>query len=300
MPTSTIVAGASGYIGSHLVNRFEPGAKVACISRAELPNSGSKPSDHIFVPYDDIVRGDWSKLGGFAGGSLVHLIGTGRGMQSLDIWSANVASTEMLLQMAKQLKLSRIVYLSGFGIPSSSSSSYYQAKQQAERLIIDSGFPHLILRCSYVVGRQDELTPAIIDNAIDGRCEIPGSGKYRIQPLFIDDLVSVILAVLSSNTQVSKTVDVLGEAVSFEAFVRKLLKRLHIECELHSRTIEEFVREAVLSDNPALSLDELGILMSDIVGPPTRQVFGVKIRGIEAVIESVSAQWLAGHEHQDL
>lgn len=292
MSAPIIIAGASGYIGTNLLARLDPTTSVACISRSRPDNHlGLQPKDYIFLHYDNAVRGELTGLNGFKGGTLVHLIGAGRGTRPLDIWEANVASTKMLTDMAFKLRLSRIIYLSGFGIPSNSSSSYYQAKQHAERIIVDSGLRYLILRCSYIVGRQDEITPDIIAGAIRGHCEIPGGGEYQIQPVFIDDLVSVIVAALHNPAHLNEFIDVIGEAVSFGAFVRRLLKRLGIACEVHSRNVEEFIRDAVLSDRPSLSLDELAILLADVVGSPSQQVYGVKIRNVEAIIESIATQW---------
>ena len=134
---------------------------------------------------------------------LVHLVGASRDTRHASIWDANVETTRTLVNFAETTGLSRIVFLSGHGVTSDSSDPYFRAKAEAESLIASSSIPSTILRCSYILGVGDELTPQIFAGMRNNRVEIIGDGSYRFQPLIVDDVVSVILAVAADESDKS-------------------------------------------------------------------------------------------------
>jgi hypothetical protein len=81
---------------------------------------------------------------------------------------------------------------------------------------------------------------------------------------------------------------ILGEPVSLEQFTLDVARRANPNVAVAHRDLAALLREAVLSATPEYSLDELGILVSDQVGPPTRELFGVRFRRYAQVVAAIS------------
>ncbi len=116
--------------------------------------------------------------------------------------------------------------------------------------------------------------------------EIPGDGSYRFQPIYIDDVVEVILHAVSLEGNQSLVFDLLGPVISFSAYVDLLSVRSGLKATIRHEKLERFIRQATLSSDPTFTTGELAVLVCDIVGPVTENCFGVRIRGIEETLDS--------------
>src|SRR5579872_5982532 len=258
-----IIAGATGYLGSRL-RRQVAGDRIAGVVvrrlLPELPGIKWTLGPAGIEPIDRQAAADCV---------LFHFIGGGRGRRARDIYDINVRSTEMLCDFAKAVGIRRIVYMSGFGVGGDTSSAYFQAKAEAEAVIKASGVDHAIMRCSYVLGGEDEFKPWLLAEIAGGVVHLPGGGEYRIQPVHIDDLMGCLMALAETDGRLDATYDFIGEPIAFKDFIGKLLRQLGAPVRIETAPIEPFVREAVLRPDPTFSLEELGILLCDIVGPWT-------------------------------
>ena len=164
---------------------------------------------------------------------------------------------------------------------------YFRSKAEAERLLRGSSVPATILRCSYVIGHGGELTPAILDGLQRGRLDVIGSGQYRIQPLFIDDVVSVLVAAASEVSNDDVVVDLIGEPIAFRDFVELFVSKGDGTTAIESVSIEQVIRDSIREFDPPITLSELAVLLCDLVGEPTRTCYGVSLRRPEAIVEAV-------------
>jgi NADH dehydrogenase len=279
-----IIAGATGYLGSRLRRHVARDRIAGVVVRRLLPElpgvkwtlgpAGIEPIDRHLAK--DCV--------------LFHFIGGGRGRRARDIYDINVRSTEMLCDFAKIAGIRRIIYMSGFGVGGETSSVYFQAKAEAEAVIKASGVDHAIMRCSYVLGGEDEFKPWLLSEVAGGLVHLPGGGEYRIQPVYIDDLMRCFMALAEKDGRLEATYDFIGEPVAFKDFVSKLVQRLGAPVPIEAAPIEPFVREAVLRPDPTFSLEELGILLCDIVGQWTTDVAGFRPRSVEDAIDAIAAE----------
>ena len=117
--------------------------------------------------------------------ALIHLIGTGRQTVNSTYEHVNVENTKKIIQLCKKSKIKKIVYISGLGISNKSVTSYFISKYKAEKEIIESGLDYTILRASYIIGNNDPLTKNLTNQIKKKKIQIPGSGKYHIQPIFV-------------------------------------------------------------------------------------------------------------------
>jgi len=133
-----------------------------------------------------------------------------------------VANSLTLIQAARAAGVSKIVHLSIANPSLDSHLPYYSGKARVEKAIIDSGLPYAILRPTVIFGPEDILINNI---AWFTRhfpvIAIPGSGRYELQPIFVEDIAE--LAVREAQNETSRILDAVGpETFAFEDLVRRV------------------------------------------------------------------------------
>jgi NADH dehydrogenase len=99
---------------------------------------------------------------------------------------------------------------------------YGRTKRMADRLLLDSGIPVTILRPSLVYGPGTRGVFVKLADLVRRLPVVPvvGEGTWSLRPVFVDDLVSVIVEVLDRPELAGRVYDVGGpESVSFNALV---------------------------------------------------------------------------------
>ena len=135
-----------------------------------------------------------------------------------------------------------------------SALPYYRGKAMQESILKDSGVPYSIVRPTLVFGKEDILVNNIawlIRNS--PVFPIFGSGRYRVQPVFVEDLAEI--AIRQSTGPAGTTVDAIGpETFTFQ--------------ELVSLVAEKIGRRPTVVNVPPF----LGILSGQILGVFLRDV----------------------------
>lgn len=196
------ITGASGQVGTQLQERLTGSAiQVVALGRGD----------------------DWRA--GIAGAEVVvHLAGTLQPQGGDTYESANVATARTVAEAAAAGGVSRIVFLSYVGASAGSSNEYLRAKAAAEDLLLASGVPVTIFRCLHIYGPPSHPGPtADAFLAKRGSVSVPGSGRQRIQPLYIGDVVSAVEHAATREDAPTGTFDLGGpEEMSIDDFVRAL------------------------------------------------------------------------------
>ena len=117
-------------------------------------------------------------------GCFVHLVGLGIETKRKSFEEVNVELTKKVIDLCKKSKIKKIIYFSGLGVSSKSTSDYFISKFKAEQLIIKSGLDYTIFRPSYIIGKDDYLTRNFKKQIRKKKILIPGSGKYIICLLY--------------------------------------------------------------------------------------------------------------------
>jgi NADH dehydrogenase len=120
-----------------------------------------------------------------------------------------VRNTERLFEAAKEADVQRIVHVSITNPSEDSPLEYFSGKARLERALADSGISHAILRPTVLFGKEDIL----INNIAWALRRLPvfgvfGSGEYRLQPIYVDDLAA--LAVEQGTSRENVTIDAIG------------------------------------------------------------------------------------------
>jgi len=175
-----------------------------------------------------------------------------------------VANTKILFHAAREAGIGRIVHISITHPDINSDLPYFRGKAELESALANLGMSYCILRPTVLFGKEDIL----INNIAWSLRHLPafgvfGSGDYRLQPIYVDDLAAATV------DQVTRNGNEVINAIGPETFTY--------------RGLAETIRRALGLKRPIIGLPPgvgywgcrlLGLLVNDVI--ITRQ----EIRGL--------------------
>lgn len=254
------VTGASGFVARNIRRALvDDGFEVVSASRRSFEAFG----DEIALTTADYTGdGIPEHIGGFD--AAIHLVGSGRQTYQSQYRTANLDVTDNVIRLCQRAGVRRIIYLSGLGVSPDATLCYFISKYQAEQAIIGSGLEYAIFRPSYIIGKDDYLTRNLARQASDGSVVVPGSGRYAIQPISIDDVVRVLERAVSAESLRNSILDMVGpQPITFREYVEAFAGR---DVSVSYMDMESAYREAILSKDPRYDVDDLNILVAGFVG----------------------------------
>ena len=278
-----VVVGASGFVGKNL-RKFlhELNLDVLAISRKNFRKHASEvkiTSTNLLEPKLQ------SKLKNYD--ALIHLIGIGRQTPKSTFEEINLNLTKDVIKICKNVGIKKIIFISGLGVSRSNKSDYFVSKYKAEREIINSGLDYTIFRASYIMGKTDYLTKALSKQMKKGTIVIPGSGKYRLQPIFVLDVAKIILEAILWKKFSKKIIDLVGpQKISFEDFVKLFAKNTGVK--IKKINLEDVYDEAKHNAKAVYGLESLNILVGDYTseGKQLKKLSSVKLTSVAEFLQS--------------
>ena len=288
-----LVTGATGYVGQALLRRLvEASFRVRCLVLPDDPVD-LKAALPVEVVRGDLTRAETLSEHGAGVGAIVHAASAMLPNPPALIQRVNVEGTRNMVTLARRCGAKRFVYLSAVSAAYSRLNSYGRSKVEAERLVRESGLAYTILRPTMVYGPGGGLHFAklvAVARKIPLVFPVLGSGTARLQPVWIDDVVTAIMLVLDDPRAYGRTYNLSGAtALSFGELVDAIVRaqgrrriRLHLPlwmCQLAARTLGP-----VLGPHSFLSTDALLGLNEDATldhGELTRD-FGFRPRTLES------------------
>jgi len=216
--------------------------------------------------------------------ALVHLIGIGKQSSKYN-FEDNIELTKNMIKTCKKSGIKKIIYISGLGVTKNSTSDYFISKYKAEQEIINSGLNYTIFRPSYIVGKKDYLSKFILKQIKKGIVIIPGSGKYRLQPIFVEDVAKIIVESIYEKKFSNKILDLVGpEIIKFEDFVRYFVKNK--KTRIQKINLESIYHDALHNPKGVYDLDSLNLLIGDYTGnlKQLQKTSNVKLRPIKDIL----------------
>lgn len=199
--------------------------------------------------------------------AFVHLIGIGRQTTHSSYDEVNVNLTKKAIMLCKEVRIKKIIFISGLGVNKDTTFGYFISKFRAEQEIINSGLDYTIFRASYIIGRNDPLTRTISEQYKKGVITIYGSGKYHLQPIFIDDVVEVIFQSLTDKKFSYKIIDLVGpQIITYLSFIQNFLQGRKVSIKKIS--FKEAYHQALNNLDSQIGVDDLNILVGDFIGDP--------------------------------
>jgi len=224
--TRIAITGASGFVGKNLRNFLHKNKiNVLGVSRKNF----HKHTSEVKITSTNLLEPKLqTKLKNYD--VLVHLIGIGRESPKSTFEEINLNLTKNVIKACKNAGIKKIIFISGLGVSKNNQSDYFISKYNAEHEIINSGLDYTIFRASYIMGKTDYLTKALSMQMKKGIISIPGSGKYRLQPIFVLDVAKIILEAILEKKFSKKIIDLVGpQKISFEDFVKLFTKNTRVK-----------------------------------------------------------------------
>jgi NADH dehydrogenase len=277
--TSVAVTGANGFVGKN-VRKFLYKNKVNVLGISRK-NFVKYPTETKIQSKNLLEQRLQKKLKNYD--ALIHLIGIGIESSGSTFKQINVNLTKNAIKLCKKSGIKKIIYISGLGVSKDSTSNYFASKYKAEREIISSGLDYTIFRASYIIGKTDHLTRSLSKQMKKGTIVIPGSGKYRLQPIFVEDVAKIILESILEKKFSNKILDLVGpRKISFEDFVKLFSKNTKVK--LKKINLKNAYNEGTYSS------ESLDLLIGDYTSDMTQlqKLASVKLTPVEKFLESSS------------
>jgi NADH dehydrogenase len=219
------ITGASGFIGRHLLAKIDHKAfdTIYCLSRTgELPGLNLAAHPNIRV-----IRGDLFDAHAYteslaSSDVVLHLAAVTGKAKPEEYFHVIVKGTEFLVRQCERLGVKGFLLASTIAVKYPDVSRYYyaQSKKIAEKVVKESRLSYSILRPTIVIGKDGPIWLKLSKLARAPFPFIFGDGKARIQPIYVEDLVDILISVIDNEIFSNETYDMGGpEILPFEEFI---------------------------------------------------------------------------------
>jgi len=261
------VVGATGFIGRALLTALS-GTPHQVTAVTHASPSGNSFGGNIRFTAGDIHERE-SLHAAFHGAEAVfHLVGIIAETRKLTFEKTIVGGTRHLVDAACDAGVKKLIYLSGLGTSANPISKYFRAKWESEIIIRNSGLEYVILRPSFVFGPEDKS----INRFAKMFRRLPfapviGDGRYQVQPLFVGDLVQMLISSLDNARAQNQVIEMGGPEI-FEfreivAIIKKSLniRRVNIYIPFWFMKINAMILEGIMKPAP-VTVDQLKMLQA--------------------------------------
>lgn len=224
---NVLVTGGTGFVGQYLCEELvDRGHDVTALART--PDEESVP-EGVEMALGDVTAYD-SMVGAFEGrDAVVNLVSpsplfTPKGGNKM-YERIHLGGTENCIEAAREHDVERFIQMSGLGADPTGVTHYIRAKGRAENAVKESGLEWTIFRPSVIFGDGAEfleftrkLTPPVL-------APLPGGGKTRFQPVYIEELVSIMAETIESDGHTDEIYEIGGPEILTLAEVAKLIRK---------------------------------------------------------------------------
>lgn len=279
-----LVTGGTGFVGSHLIRRLRgAGLPVRAVVR-DPAKAGALRDLGVEIVAGDVA--DRPSLEGAAKGveRVIHLVGIIQEAPGQTFQGIHVEGTRNVVEASKKADVRHVVYQSALGTRPNARSAYHTTKWAAEEIVRDSGMACTILRPSLIYGPGDKFTIRMSGMLkLSPVVPVIGSGRTRVQPIYIDDVVTCLEKIVTSDSFLNEAYEIGGpDQLTYTELTETLadalgIRRPTVHMPLALMRPAARLLEAVLP-NPPVTSDQLIMLQEDNVCSmkDIREVFGVE------------------------
>lgn len=213
------ITGASGFVGKDLVEVLSREPTVDNIFALYR-----KKEQIAFLPKVNPVLGELNTLPEMKLDAkidiLIHLAGYYKTESKPKCEEINVQGTQNAIALCKNNTIPRILFFSTINVCLKSKGCYAKSKLEAENEVKNSGLDYMILRPSLIYKDRSGSLGKII-GYVEKLPFVPifGSGKAKEQPIHIDEVIALTLAMLR-DFKPARTLYAAGkDAMSFKELV---------------------------------------------------------------------------------
>jgi uncharacterized protein YbjT (DUF2867 family) len=226
-----LVTGATGFVGPKIVHVLREREQPV---RSLVRRPGDRSAATLASWGSELVQGDMRDVTSIRRAVegtevVVHLVSIRQGSDE-DFRRIMEQGTRDLVEAAKDAGVRRFVLMSALGTSEETKDlvPYYRSKWEMEQAVRGSGLEHVIFRPSFVFARDGGILPTFRKLArVAPVTPIIGSGRQRIQPIWIDDVAAYFAEGLSNPEATNRTFELGGpDAVTWNEFWERLKRAL--------------------------------------------------------------------------
>jgi len=231
-----LVTGGTGFIGQVLIRHLVSQGKLV---RMLLRPSSRSPNLPRGVPVEVAVcslkdeRGLRAAMKGVD--TVYHLAGAESRGNRGDLLNVDIRGTQAVAQACGEGGVDRLITLSHLGADRASAFPVFKAKAIAEHSVRQCGVDYTIFRSGVVYGPMDEFTTGLsaLMSGFPFIFLLPGDGQIRLQPLWVEDLVTCLTWSLDEPSTRNQVISVGGEeALTFREIAKTVMQVLGIRRQL--------------------------------------------------------------------
>lgn len=218
-----LVAGGTGFIGTHLCRELdERGHDVTALARD--PDQADLP-EGVDAVVGDVTAIDSLSEPAQGQDAIVNLVSLsplfkpkgGDEMHS----KIHLEGTRNLVDAANAAGVDRFLQMSALGADPDGPTAFIRAKGRAETVVRESSLGWTIIRPSVVFGEGGEFVPFTKLLAPPYLTPLPGGGKTRFQPIYVEDLMPILAEAVEGDEHVEQTYEIGGpEELTLAAVAR--------------------------------------------------------------------------------
>lgn len=293
-----VLTGAAGLVGQNLVVELKAQGYTNLVAIDK--HQYNLDILHRLHPDVQVVHADLAEDGAwidaFAGAACVvqlHAQITGKHAELFT--RNNISATHCVLNALRRHNIPYLIHISSSVVVSVANDDYTNTKKAQEKIVIDSGIPHCVLRPTLMFGWFDPKHLGWLSRfmAKTPVFPIPGDGRYMRQPLYERDFCRCIVRCIEMQPEGS-IYDVVGDTRIDYIDIIKTIKKakglhtliVHIPYGLFHFLLRMY---AVFSGKPPFTADQLKALTAgdEFNGIDTEKVFGFRQTPfVDAVKES--------------
>jgi len=222
-----LVTGATGFLGRHLVERL-----LAENYPVRILIPEQKAGDLPWEGTPEVVVGsilDEEALFRAATGAhvIIHLENAQWWGNPRDLERVELMGTRNLITAARAARVGRIITMSHLGASPASAYPLMRYKGLVEDALRASGLAYTIIRSGLIFGEDDAFINHIaMQLAITpGIYLMPGRGEVVLHPIYINDVVSVLVGCLQALDTVDNVIEIGGpEYITLEDLIRTVMR----------------------------------------------------------------------------
>jgi uncharacterized protein YbjT (DUF2867 family) len=226
-----LVTGGTGFVGPRIVHALRERDRPvrALVRRPDDRSAATVASWGAELMQGDMTERESLRRAVDGCETVVHLVAIRQGREE-QFRRVMEDGTRDIVAAAKEAGVQRFVLMSALGTTEETKDlvPYYHAKWEQELTLRDSGLEHVIFRPSFVFAREGGILPTFRRLArISPVTPIIGSGKQRIQPIWVEDVAAYFALGVERAEAANRTFELGGpDVVSWNEFWDRLKQAL--------------------------------------------------------------------------